>query len=181
MKALVFTGMPGSGKSEAVKIAEKRGIPVLRMGELVWEEVSSRGMKIDDSNVGKIATEMREKYGMDIWARRTIEKIGKEEKVVIDGVRNLEEIDAFKEKMDMIIIAIHSSPSTRYKRLTERQRRDDPSIMKKIIERDRRELKWGIGGVMAMADVIIINEGGLDEFRTKVERILKFYAPNDRG
>ena len=181
MKALVFTGMPGSGKSEAVKIAEKRGIPVLRMGELVWEEVSSRGMKIDDSNVGKIATEMREKYGMDIWARRTLEKIGSKEKVVIDGVRNLEEIDAFKEEMDMIIIAIHSSPFTRYKRLAERQRRDDPSIMKKIIERDKRELKWGIGEVMTMADVIITNEGGLDEFRTKVERVLKFYAPNDRG
>jgi dephospho-CoA kinase len=44
--------------------------------------------------------------------------------------------------------------------------------MKKFIQRDERELGWGIGEVIAMADLMIINEGSIDEFREKVEEIL---------
>ncbi|HEC81032.1 MAG TPA: hypothetical protein ENI42_01220, partial [Thermoplasmatales archaeon] len=38
MKTIAFTGMPGSGKTEAVKIAKELEIPVIRMGDCVWEE-----------------------------------------------------------------------------------------------------------------------------------------------
>jgi dephospho-CoA kinase len=176
MKAIVITGMPGSGKSQASRIAEEMGIQVFRMGDLVREEVLSLPMRINGDVIGKVANDMREKYGKDIWARKILKKIEKgkekEEKIVIDGVRNIEEIKAFKEKMDVIIVTIHASPSTRYERLIERKRMDDPTVMKKFIQRDERDLGWGIGEVIAMADLMIINEGSIDEFREKVEEIL---------
>ena len=40
-------------------------------------------------------------------------------------------------------------------------------------ERERRELSWGLGSVIAMADVIIVNEGNLEEFREKIRQLLK--------
>ncbi len=67
--------MPGAGKSEAVLIAKEMGYPVFRIGDCVMEEVKSRGLPLDDKNVGSIATEMRRKFGFDIWAKRTYEKI----------------------------------------------------------------------------------------------------------
>ncbi|HDD57440.1 MAG TPA: flagellar hook-basal body complex protein FliE [Thermoplasmatales archaeon] len=176
MKAIAFTGMPGSGKSEAVKVAKEMGIPVIRMGDCVWEEVRKRGLKLNDENVGKIANEMREKYGKDIWAKRTLEKIKPSwSKVVIDGVRNIEEVDYFRKNLgkDFLLIAIHASPITRYKRLMERGREDDSTNLDKIKERDERELRWGIGVLIALADVIIVNENSLDEFRRDVEKILR--------
>jgi len=175
MKVIAFTGMPGSGKSEAVKVAIEMGIPVVRMGDCVWEEVKRRGLEINDENVGRIANEMRERYGKDIWAKRTFEKIDPSwDTVVIDGIRNIEEVEFFREKLgkDFTLVAIHASPETRYRRLMERRREDDSTTLEKIKERDERELRWGIGVVIAMADVIIVNEGSLDEFRKRVKDIL---------
>ena len=185
MKVIAFTGMPGSGKSEAVKVAREMGIPVIRMGDCVWEEVRKRGLELNDENVGRIANEMREKYGKDIWAKRTFEKIDPSwDIVVIDGIRNIEEVDFFREKLgkDFTLIAIHASPETRYRRLMERKREDDSTTLEKIKERDERELGWGIGVVIAMADVIITNDGSLHGFREKIKDTLStFLAPPEEG
>jgi len=72
MKIIAFTGMPASGKSEAVQLAKDKGIPVIRMGDMVWEETKRQGKPLDDKNVGDVAHSMREKNGMDIWAKRTV-------------------------------------------------------------------------------------------------------------
>ena len=153
MKIIAFTGMPGSGKSEAVKIAKELGIQVIRMGDCVWEEVKRRGLELNDENVGRIADEMRKKHGMDIWAKRTLEKIDKSpDKIVIDGIRNIEEMDFFREKLgkDFLLVAIHASPETRYKRLMDRKREDDNLTIDRIKNRDERELRWGIGVLIAL-------------------------------
>ena len=75
MKIIAFTGMPASGKSEAVQLAKDKGIPVIRMGDLVWEETKRQGKPLNDKNVGSVASNMRKEHGMDVWAKRTVEKI----------------------------------------------------------------------------------------------------------
>ena len=74
MKVIAFTGMPFSGKSEAVKIAKEFDIPVVRMCDLVLEEVKRNGLELTSENVGKIAHKLRMKKGRDIWARKTDRK-----------------------------------------------------------------------------------------------------------
>jgi len=170
--------MPFSGKSEAVKIAKEKNIPVIRMGDLIWEETKSRGREINDSNVGKIATNMRKQHGMDIWAKKTYEKIKdikNTDKIVIDGVRNIEEADFFKENLgkDFILVAVKVNDETRYKRAMKRRREDDSSDIEKIKERDRRELSWGLGKVINSADIVIENNNDLESFRNKIKEIFK--------
>lgn len=173
MKAIAFTGMPGAGKTEAVKVAKEMGIKIISMGDEVRNEVAKRKLEPNDKNLGKIADEMRKIYGKDIWARRCLEKIGKEDIVVIDGIRNIEEVETFRNKIkDFILVAIHASPSTRYKRMMERKREDDSKDTKILKEREKRELEWGIGNVIAMADIVVINEGDLEEFRKKIREII---------
>ena len=75
VKAVGFTGMPGSGKSEAMAVAKELGYPVVRMGDLIWEEVDRQGLERISKNVGAVANGMRESHGPDIWALRTIERI----------------------------------------------------------------------------------------------------------
>ncbi len=65
MKIIAFTGMPFSGKSEAVEITKQRGLPVIRMGDLVWDEVRSQGLPLSDETVGTVANKMRDKHGKD--------------------------------------------------------------------------------------------------------------------
>jgi dephospho-CoA kinase len=177
MKIIAFTGMPASGKSEAVQLAKDKGIPVIRMGDLVWEETKRQGKPLDDKNVGSVATSMRKKHGMDVWARRTVEKIHSLKKashLVIDGVRNMEEIEFFKKELglDFFVVAIDAPDELRRKRAIARGRTDDSKDLKDLEERDKREISWGLQKVIADADIVIPNNGSLEEFRKQVLTLL---------
>lgn len=178
MKIIVFTGMPCSGKSVAVQLAKDKGIPVIRMGDMVWEETRKQGRTLDDKNVGDVANSMREKYGMDIWAKRTEKKIHTLKNpatLVIDGVRNKEEIDYFKKTLgaDFLVIAIDAPDELRRKRALSRGRTDDSKDIKDLEERDRREIKWGLKTVIAYADIVIPNTGSLKDFQKRVATVLQ--------
>jgi len=177
MKIIAFTGMPCSGKSEAVKIAKEQDIPVIRMGDCIWEEVESQGLDFNDRNVGKVANDMRKIHGKDIWAKRTLEKIkafDKKNVIVIDGLRNPEEVDFFKQKLgsEFVFVAVNASTETRRKRALSRKRKDDSMDVSVLEERDRRELSWGLGDVIKSADIIITNENGLDVFQREIKEVL---------
>jgi len=171
MQAIAFTGLPGSGKSEAVAVAERQGWTVIRMGDEVRAEARRRGMEPSDDNLGGIADDLRQREGMDVWARRSLPDSDGD--VVIDGIRNIEEVEFFREELDdFVLVAIHTSPETRYQRLQERGRSDDSVSFDELKKRDERELGWGIGNVVAMADVVIVNEGSMEELHDKVTGLL---------
>ncbi len=178
---IALTGMPGAGKSVMANVARKMGLQVISMGDVVREEAKKRGIPPTPENLGKIMIELRKKYGPEIIAKRCANKIMKLNNriVVIDGVRSLFEIEEFKKvSSKVIIIAIHASPKTRFKRLKERGRSDDPKNWMEFHERDFRELKVGIGNVIALADYMIVNEVSIREFKRKAGELLMRLVEN---
>jgi len=174
-KLILVAGLPGSGKSVFSKVAEKNSIPVVSLGDVVREEARKRGLELSAENLGKIATELRQRYGKDIMARRVITKLLYSESpiIVVDGVRSLDEVEYFKKFFDVVIVAIHTSPKTRFSRLRARGRPDDPRSWSDFRERDERELSLGIGNVIALADFMIVNEEiSLSEFEALCERLI---------
>jgi dephospho-CoA kinase len=176
MKIIAFTGMPYSGKTEAVQIAKEKNIPVIRMGELVWEETQKQKLALTDQNVGTIANKMRKQHGMDIWAQKTLEKIKsikQTEYLVIDGIRNREEVNLFRKELgpDFLLIGIEASKKVRQQRIHLRGRTDDVYTMREFQERDKRELSWGLAEVIASSDIIVSNEGSLETFREKINEV----------
>lgn len=93
--------------------------------------------------------------------------------VVFDGVRSLAEVEEFKRLLgdSVYIVAVHSPPKIRYKRMIERLRSDDSKEISELIRRDREELKLGIGEVIAMADYIITNDSNYEEFKRRCEEV----------
>jgi dephospho-CoA kinase len=178
MKIIAFTGMPFSGKSVAVEIAKSTVFPVIRMGDLIWEEVKNQKLELNDENVGFVANSIRKKQGKDIWAKRTIEKIKSQnisDKIIVDGIRNIEEIDLFKKELssNFVLIAITASDELRKKRAMSRNRIDDSKDIKSIEERDIREIGWGIKDVISNADIVVSNEQSIEDFRNKIKKILQ--------
>ena len=41
-----------------------------------------------------------------------------------------------------------------------------------FLERDAREIKWGIESAMALCEHMIVNEGTLEEFRVNIKDLL---------
>lgn len=178
MKIIAFTGMPWSGKSEAVTLAKNLNIPVVRMGDMVWDETKRQGLQISDEQVGQVANQMRETHGKDIWAKRTLEKLNTipyNSVVIIDGIRSIEEVETFKHMLsnDFILVAIDASEKIRHKRALIRKRLDDSTTIENIKQRDKRERAWGLDAVIASADIIISNEKEKDEFHSQVQELLR--------
>lgn len=166
--------MPGSGKEEFVKIAIEEGIKVVRMGDVVRAEVKSIGLELTDGNIGRIASEEREKHGYGIWAERTVPFV-KGDAVLIDGIRGDAELEVFKRVFgeDMTVLGIHTSPKIRYERIKKRKRMDATMTWEAFHERDARELGWGIGNAIALCDHMIVNQGSLRQYREEVRNLLK--------
>jgi dephospho-CoA kinase len=172
--------MPGSGKSEAMEVAKARSYPVVRMGDLIWEEVERRGLPRDAKHVGEIAGAMRVSHGKDIWSKRTIERvrevIGAQHPpvVLIDGIRNFEEVETFRREMgtQFLLVAIHTDPEHRFGRMIRRARADDSPDVDVLKARDEREIGWGIARTIALADEMVVNDGSLEQFRKRVAALL---------
>ena len=176
MKLIVTVGMPGSGKDELLGVARGMGLATLKMGDLVRDETRRRGLPVTNANVARIASEERNKHGAGIWAQRALPKLT-ETRMLVDGCRSDDEVTVFRHNFgDLFVLGIYASPETRHERMSTRGRSDDGADLQEFYDRDRRELKWGIGNAFALADGMLINEGSIDQFRrdarAMIERIL---------
>jgi dephospho-CoA kinase len=180
MKLIVTVGMPGSGKDELLAVARSMGLATLKMGDLVREETRRRGLPLTNANVGRIASEERAKHGPAIWAQRALPKLT-ETRMLVDGCRSDDEVTVFRHNFgDLFVLGIYASPETRHERMSSRGRTDDSGDLQEFYDRDRRELKWGIGNAFTLADGMIVNEGTLDEFRRNARSMLeRILARND--
>jgi len=171
--SVIVTGMPGAGKDEFIKVALERGYKEYHMGDVVRYHARKSNIPVSDESIGKFATDERKRYGMHIWAARTVAQMKGKEKVVIDGLRNMEELDYFRKNLRCLyVVAIFASRKDRLERILRRGREDDVKSEEGLIRRDSRELSWGIGEVIALADYTLVNDGTLGDFKQKAGRLL---------
>lgn len=171
-----LAGMPGSGKSLILNAASENGYAIVIMGDVIREETRKRGLEPTPANTGQTMLKLREEEGKGIVAKRCIPKIeaANSQKVFVDGLRSLDEAEEFKKHFkNFTLIAIHSSPETRFKRLWKRRRSDDPQDGGAFHERDTRELSVGLGNAIAMAEHMIINEDDINIVKRKIEENLR--------
>jgi dephospho-CoA kinase len=170
---LIITGMPGSGKDEFIKVAKSKGFIDAHMGNEVKKNALKHNISMDDASIGSYATEERRKYGMDIWAKRTAESITEPDVTIVDGLRNEEELNYFKNNFhNVIVIAVFANETDRLERIIARNREDDSHDYSGMHQRDTRELSWGIGKVISLADYMIVNDSTLEEYHKNVDILL---------
>jgi len=172
MKVIGVTGLPGSGKSIVARMARNMDMEVIRMGDIIRDEAAKR-----EAEIGETAVKLREEYGKYVVAERCVELINEsksgKDQFVIEGIRSPAEVKIFKKNFNNFkVIAIHSSPKTRFARLKKRERSDDSKDPNTFNERDERELNFGIGNVIATANYMIVNEGKIRNFKNSIKKIL---------
>ncbi|AEC52446.1 hypothetical protein PNA2_1531 [Pyrococcus sp. NA2] len=176
---ILLTGMPGSGKGEVAKAFKNRGIPVISMGDAIRREAERRGVPKTPEGLKKVSLDVRKELGPGAVALLTIPEVrailNSSKIVVIEGVRSPAELEEFKKafpKEEIIILAVHSPPKIRFERLKKRGRSDDPKTWEEFMDRDKKELGFGIGEVIALADYIIVNDCEFKEFQRRIEETI---------
>lgn len=179
MRIIAFVGLPASGKSEASKVASGMGLSVVVMGDIIREEVKRRGLLLTDENAGGVGSDLRKLEGMDAIAKRCIPVIRARnaDVIVVDGVRGIAEVERFREVFgdDFSLIKVESTLEWRFDRLEKRGRSDSLKSREELENRDERELGWGMKAAMESADMVIKNDGTLDNFRGQVKTALNGY------
>jgi len=170
-----IVGMAGAGKSEVSRVFEQNGYTRIRFGDVTDEEIKKRGLEPNEDNE-RLVRELLRGKGRDAYARLNqprIEQALKNSNVVIDGLYSWEEFVYLKELYgeDLYLVAVWSSPRTRYARLARRpSRRLTPE---EAASRDKTEIEnIAKGGPIAMADFTIVNESSREDMTREAERIV---------
>lgn len=173
MRVIGVSGMPGSGKSIISDKCVEKGAIIVSMGDIIREEAKKRG-----ETTGETAVNLRKERGEYIVSELTIQKIKKllnegNEKIVVEGIRSHHEVEMFKENFEsFMIVSVFANPLTRFERLKNRMREDDSQDYDGFLERDYRELGFGLGNVISLSDKMIINESDLESYYKKIEELL---------
>jgi len=175
-KVVALVGMPGSGKSEVAGVFAESGFTRVRFGDITDEELQKRGLQQNEADERYVREILRQQYGMSAYAvlnRPRIDAALESSPVVIDGLYSWEEYVFLKNHYGerLLIVAVWSSPKTRYDRLSRRGKRQLTPA--ESASRDRAEIEnVNKGGPIAMADFTILNETSLESLKKEVKRII---------
>ena len=176
MLVVAVVGMAGAGKSEVSRVFESKGFTRIRFGDVTDEELKRQGLAFTEENERHIREALRQRYGMEAYAMLNLTRIDlaiKTSSVVIDGLYSWEEymfISNYFHK-NFRVVAVWSSPATRYTRLSLRLVR--PLRLEEAFSRDEAEiLKLNKGGPIAMADFTITNEGSLKDLEKETKKTI---------
>lgn len=176
-----ITGMPGAGKSTIAASLKEKGFLVIAMGDIIREEARQQKVDPTDANLGKLMLKLRGDLGPGAIAHLILRKIDKEhndngviDKIVIDGIRGIAEVEILKKAGCVKLLAIHASSNKRFSHLKQRSRSDDPSVIEEFMNRDKRELAVGISEAIALADETLSNNDlTLDQLKEKAFIIIE--------
>jgi dephospho-CoA kinase len=174
--------MPGAGKSTAANALVSKGWKRVIMGDVIREETKRRGLAPDSRNTGEVMKQLRRERGEAAVAELCLEAIRSvgSDKVVVDGIRSISEVETFRKSAEVILIAVHASQRRRFALLKERGRSDDPLSYKMFLKREEREMEVGIGDAIAMADEIVSNEHATPEkLASEIARVVDRWVEQD--
>lgn len=181
MKIIGLVGPIASGKGAVAKYLEKKGYQVFSLSSIVREEVAKKNIPETRKALQDMGDFLRKKYGGDVLAKRTLGKIKNSSfgKVVIDSIRNPLEVDFLKQKTDMLLLGIVAPPDVRFRFLQERKNPGDPSTWENFLMAEKRDRGVGqnslgqqVDATLMRADLIVKNDGSLDDLERKIEKVL---------
>ncbi len=178
-----ITGAFGSGKSTAADFFESLGFRKITLSWFLEEEIKNKKEEthITRKMLQDLGNDLRKQYGSGVLAKKALNYLKREkiQKAVVDGIRNVGEIDVLRENANFVLLAIVADRAVRFERLKHLKRREDltEEVFAKLDRRDlglgQKETGLQVAACQALADIFIDNNGEQAEFTKKLEQFLK--------
>ena len=176
-KIIAIVGMCGVGKSVASDILEELNYKKVYFGGVTMDKMKEEGLEVTPENEKMMRERLRREYGMGAYAiilLPRIKELSLNNNVVLDGLYSWDEYKILSDefKKQLVTIAIVCDKKIRYNRLKNREER--PLTNSQARDRDLAEIEnIAKAPPIAYADYYIFNNGTLDEYKSRLEEILK--------
>ncbi len=176
-KIIAIVGMCGSGKSVATDIMVEKEYEKVYFGGVTLDKLKEKNLEVTPANEKMMREKLREDLGMGAFAKILLPKIQElfeKGNVVLDGLYSWDEYKILKDSLgnNMKTIAIVADKKIRYRRLETREVR--PLTNEEARSRDLAEIEnIAKAPPIAYADYYLLNNGTLEEYKERLEEILK--------
>jgi len=173
-----FVGQIACGKGTAADLLrEQYGAGYYRFSAILGDLLARLSIEKTRDNLIKMSEATRKYFGEDVLAY-AIEKDAvqaKEDIVIIDGIRRPGDIVVLEPLPIFKLVAIDVPPKLRYERMKGRGEKagENQLTWEQFQEQENAPTEVTIPLVMERAWKTISNEGGREEFETKVHALMK--------
>jgi dephospho-CoA kinase len=170
-----LTGTNGAGKGEAAAFFMSRGYAYASLSDILRDELRARGLEVTRDNLIRTGNELRERFGPDILARRTMVKVTAP--AVIDSIRNTREVEYFRTQRGFVLLAFDAPIEVRFARVAARGRNESAATLEAFRKKEEEERAGGeaaqqLEACLAAADDHIWNDGTIEDLHRKLEKFL---------
>lgn len=179
-----LTGHLCVGKGEVANYLKSLGFSYFSLSDVLKEEADRLGVQKVREEMISLGNRFREEHGNGILALRIKEKLPAGKNVVIDSIRNPEEVRELRKIPGFVLIGVDSLEETRFARMLARNRPGDPKTFeefKKLSEDLSIEHGQQVMNCIKMADCIVINNVPVEQLHRKVDRLLKDFGFSKPG
>ena len=174
-----LTGKNAAGKGELAEHLKSKGFVYFSLSDALRDEATKQGLDHSRDVLIKFGTEMREKHGNGILAKKINEKINqlKNKDIVVDSIRNPGEIEELRNNDGFILIGVHTDSKIRFERLLRRGRAGDSKTLEEFEEHEKKENNDEGSGqqldrCMELVDKIINSNGTIEEANEDLDSYL---------
>ncbi|HMT01457.1 MAG TPA: AAA family ATPase [Candidatus Absconditabacterales bacterium] len=176
MQIIGITGTLAAGKGTVVEYLQTKDFKHYSVRAYLTEILEEKGIEINRKTMTDLANHLRTEHGPAYVIDQLYEK-AKEYggKCVIESVRTLGEIDSLREKGSFLLLAVDAPIETRYDRIIARKSATDHVSFEQFMADELREsqstdpTKGNLPGCIKKADLLIINNGSIEELHIQLE------------
>lgn len=177
MIIISIVGHPASGKDTAGDYIAEKGFIKISSSDYLRAEMKKLGLPIDRPSMQAFSSEMRKIYGNGYPAGDIVKQISDD--TVVVSFRNTAEVKVLQDMFgkDFTLLAVETPPEIRYKWAKERNRIGDNISYEDFLKAEEIERSDASGShemdkVIAMADVLIVNDGTKEDLFRKLDEFI---------
>lgn len=187
MKLIGIGGTNGSGKDTIGRLlAEKHGFLFISVSDLLREECRKRGLPVEREHLRAISAEWRREGGLGVLIDKAVQSFESQaasyEGLVAASLRNPGEVDRIHH-YGGTAVWVDAGPRVRYERIQSANRgrsEEDTKSFEEFLAEEAAEMEHSgdeatlnMGGVKAISDVTIMNEGSEADLDAAIANLLK--------
>ncbi len=140
------------------------------------EEATRRGLDHSRDNLIRVGVELRSRGGPGALARRILATL--QARAVVDSIRNPGEVDVLRTLPGFVLLGVDAPQPLRFERSARRGRLGDGASLeefahKEALENSTTEAGQQLVRTLALADVVVVNDGTIETLHAKVQEALR--------